>query len=310
MNGSQGLGRFWHWCSRTRNYKKRFMIHFFLKKRIENEFYKEMGYRLDLSHPRTLNEKLQWFKMYVRDPMITLCADKYAVRGYVAKKIGKQYLVPLYGVYSSIREIDLKKLPEQFVLKPNHSSNRVIICRDKSAMDWVEEADKMDNWLHENYYYWTAEWGYKNIPPKIICEKFLSDEIIDYRFFCFQGNPVLVKLTGKEKDGFHYRTGFFDPDFRTIPLNEQNNERNIIASKPFQQPPHWDTMIAISRELSREFPFVRVDLYNLEGKIYFSELTFTPENGMEKDYPEGWDQKMGDMFDLSVFDSRYVLKER
>lgn len=310
MDGSKGIKGWIHWCFRTRNLKKRFVIHFFLKHRIQTEFKKEMGYRPDLLHPKTLNEKLQWFKLYVRDPKVTLCADKYAVRDYVEHKIGKTYLVPLYGIYTAVKEIDLDKLPDQFVLKSNHASGQVIICQDKKRMNWVREADKMDNWLHENYYYRTAEWGYKNIPPKIICEKLLSGEIFDYRFFCFHGCPVIVKITGKQMDGYHYRTGFYDLDFQLIMDESKISERNQIRTEPFQKPKHWEDMIRVARILSEDFPFVRVDLYNLDGKIYFSELTFTPENGMERDYPEGWDEKMGELFDWSAFDPRYVLPHR
>lgn len=307
MEGSKGLKKVVQWCRRTRNPKKRFIIHFFLRRRIEKEFRKEMGYPLNLEHPVTLNEKLQWFKMYVRDPLITRCADKYAVREYVREKIGEAHLVPLYGAYSSVQEINLASLPDQFVLKPNHESGRVIICRDKKEINWTHAADVMDDWLHENYYYWTAEWGYKNIPPKIICEKLLLGEIIDFRFFCFKGAPILVKITGKRNDEGYYRTGFYNLNFESILDYQKINPFNLIRESPFYKPEHWEEMIAIARILSADFPFVRVDLYNLEGKVYFSELTFTPENGMERDYPFDWDKKMGDMFDLTALNPMYVL---
>lgn len=309
MEGSQGVKKFICWCLRTRNPKKRFLVRFFLKYRISKEFYKEMGYKLDLQNPETLNEKLQWFKMYVRDPIITLCADKYAVRKYVREKIGESHLVPLYGVYSSIQAIELDSLPEQFVLKPNHESGRVIICKDKNKMNWIKEADKMNNWLHENYYYWTAEWGYKNISPKIICEKLLSGEIIDYKFFCFKGMPVLAQINQKKDDGCSYRSGFFDLSFQQLSSVKKINWRNLIEKEPFQKPNQWEDMIKLARILSADFPFVRVDLYDLNGHIYFGELTFTPENGMGRDYPAGWDEKMGELFDLSAFNPKYVIQK-
>lgn len=131
MQGSKGIRRILNWCGRKRNLKRRLEIKYCLPRMLKRQFYRNMGYKLDLDDPKTLNEKLQWFKVHVRDPKITTCADKYAVRDYVAEKIGEQYLVPLYGVYDSIEEIDVSQLPEQFVLKPNHESGRVIICRIK-----------------------------------------------------------------------------------------------------------------------------------------------------------------------------------
>lgn len=136
MQGSTGIRGIINWCRRKRHLKRRLEIKYCLTRMLKRQFYRNMGYELNLNDPKTLNEKLQWFKVYVRDPRITMCADKYVVRNYVEEKIGKQYLVPLYGVYNSIEEIDIESLPEQFVLKPNHESGRVIICRDKKGMDW------------------------------------------------------------------------------------------------------------------------------------------------------------------------------
>lgn len=156
---------------------------YFPKTMIRLSFRRHMGHWPRLKAPQTFNEKIQWFKLYVRDPVIPKCADKYLVRDYIAKKIGKQYLVPLLGVFDSADEIDLNKLPSQFVLKPNHASGEVIICHDKTQMDWDAEKRKMAQWLRKNYYYQTGEWGYKDIKPKIICEELLPGDIIDYRFF-------------------------------------------------------------------------------------------------------------------------------
>lgn len=306
MEGSRGIDKFIHWCRRTRNLKKRFIIHFFLRQRIEKEFRKEMGYPLNLEHPVTLNEKLQWFKMYVRDPLITRCADKYAVRDCVREKIGEEHLVPLYGVYSSVQEINLDDLPDQFVLKPNHESGRVIICHDKKGINWIRAADMMDNWLHENYYYWTAEWGYKNIPPKIICEKLLTGSVIDYKFYSFKGHPVFLQIIENSGQKY-YRSGFYDVDFCRIPGEDDTHPRNSILQHPFQRPENWMEMISIAEKLAEDFPFVRVDLYDINGHIYFGELTFTPMNGMAAGYPDGWDKKMGDLFDLTAFKPEYVL---
>lgn len=301
MQGSKGIRRILNWCGRKRNFKRRLEIKYCLPRMLKRQFYRNLGYPLNLDDPKTLNEKLQWFKVHVRDPRITMCADKYAVRDYVAEKIGEQYLVPLYGVYDSIEEIDITQLPEQFVLKPNHESGRVIICRNKKEMDWVKTADLLNNWLHENYYYEWGEWGYKNIPPKIICEKLLyGDDIIDYRFFCFQGEIFGVKITGGRVNGISHRIAFSDESFHLVKAIDENGKL-LSDEYLFNKPEHWEGMIRVAKILSVDFPFVRVDLYDIKGSIYFGELTFTPSNGMDPNLPEGWDKKMGQLFDLSMY---------
>lgn len=300
MQGSKGIRHVINWCRRKRHFKRRLEIKYFLSRMLKRQFYRNLRYPLNLDDPKTLNEKLQWFKMHVRDPRITMCADKYAVRDYVAEKIGEQYLVPLYGVYDSIEEIDITQLPEQFVLKPNHESGRVIICRNKKEMDWVRTADTLNNWLHENYYHEWGEWGYKNIPPKIICEKLLTSDIIDYKFFCFGGAPVLVDIIGNRKSGGLYDDFFVDLDFKLIAVGEQRGE-TATGNKILKRPGQWEEMLKIAHVLSEDFPFVRVDLYDVDGSIYFGELTFTPANGMDAYLPAGWDQKMGQLFDLSKY---------
>lgn len=165
-------------------------------------------------------------------------------------------------------------------------------------MNWIDEADKMELWLRENYYYRLGEWGYKNISPKIMCEKLLQGEIIDYKFFCFSGKPILVRGISDRANG-HYHSTWWDLDF------------NIISSDlegiQLPKPKHWDEMIKIAGKLSEDFPFVRVDLYDIEGKVYFGELTFTPNNGMDQDIPDGWDKKMGALFDLKAYDPKFII---
>lgn len=298
MKGSTGIQAFIQRWFVNRHYKSRLKVSLNLEGMIQKRFYKIMGYKPDLENPRTFNEKLQWFKLHVRDPRTTRCADKYAVREYVAEKIGKEYLVPLIGVYDSVEEIDIDKLPEKFVLKPSHESGCVILCHNKNTINWKEQADVMKNWLRENYYYQKGEWQYKNISPKILCEEMLHGEIVDYRFFCFSGVPVLVKATLDM--GHSMRKDFFDLNFRLV----SNENRNCEINKElFLKPPQWDEMIRIAKKLSSEFPFVRVDLYDLEGKVYFGELTFTPADGMDDYLPKKWDKKMGDMYDIHAWNS-------
>ena len=307
MKGSTGVRQVINWCKRKRHFKRRMEIQYLFKRMLKRQFRRNLGYVPDFEHPKTLNEKLQWFKMHVRDPRITMCADKYAVRSYVAEKIGGQYLVPLYGVYDSIEEIDIASLPEQFVLKPNHESGRVIICRNKKEMDWVKTADTLNNWLHENYYYEWGEWGYKNIPPKIICEKLLAADIIDYKFFCFGGEVVLVDIIGNRKSGGLYDDFFVDLDFKLIAVGEQSGEKTA-EDKILKKPEQWEEMLEIAQVLSEDFPFVRVDLYDVNGSIYFGELTFTPANGMDSKIPDGWDLRMGQLLHLEAFNPQYIIR--
>lgn len=297
MKGSTGIQAFIQRWFVNRHYKSRLKVSLNLEGMIRKRFYKKMGYMPNLENPKTFNEKLQWFKLHVRDSRTTRCADKYAVREYVAEKIGEEYLVPLFGVYDSVEEINIDKLPEKFVLKPNHESGCVILCRDKKKIDWKKQADVMKNWLRENYYYQTGEWQYKNISPKILCEKMLNGDIIDYRFYCFRGKPVIVRIT---YDAAHtMRKANFDLNFRVIP--DKNNQNRPDIWSLFERPENWEKMIEVAGILSKEFPFVRVDLYNVEGQIYFGELTFSPSDGMEFFWTKEWDKKLGDMYDIHAW---------
>lgn len=210
------------------------------------------------------------------------------------------YLIPLLGVYDSVDDIDLNALPEEFVLKPNHSSGKVIICRDKSRINWSKAADTMKNWLRENYYDLTGEWGYKDIVPKIVCEKLLHGDIVDYKFLCFDGQPVLANVIAN-RAGHHYDLYNVDMNFCCVQAEKQKG-----FQQAFQRPRHWEGMIEMAKVLSKEFPFVRVDLYDLEGQIYFGELTFSPANGMADYFSKEWDIKLGKQYDLPKRGSIYV----
>jgi len=267
---------------------------------IKNEFKKNLGYSLDLKKPETYNEKIQWLKCFYRDPIMTQCADKIAVRKFIKDIIGEQYLIPVYGIFNNVSDMDLNGLPKAFVLKPNHSSGRVIVCYDKNKMDWKTELSKLKRWLNENYYYQNGEWVYKCITPKIICEQLLYGEIIDYKFMCFNGIPKLMFTCTERKKKL--KVTFFDLSF-----NRLNFIRKYPASDVrIEKPQNWDLMIELSRKLSSRFPFVRVDFYENLGKLYFGELTFFPGNGFEKFYPDHWDKKIGELLDLDKVNKKYV----
>lgn len=267
---------------------------------MEKEFRRYLGYDLHLEHPVTFNEKLQWLKVHYRDPIMTQCADKYEVRKLVEDKLGGKYLVPLYGVYDHAEDIDLDSLPNQFVLKPNHSSGRVILCRDKSKLNWRKNVKILSEWLRENYYYQGGEWVYKKIKPKIICEHLLRGEMIDYKFLCFHGEPKMLFTCSERESAL--KVTFFDMNFKKLPFI-----RKYPSSDKVKKPAFFDDMVRCAKILSKEFPFVRVDFYENEGRLYFGELTFFPGNGMEWFEPIEWDKKVGDLLDLSKIDKKNII---
>src|SRR5690554_2515997 len=177
-----------------------YILNFKLFKFIPDKFYLKIKYRLkmgkklDLNNPKTFNEKLQWLKLYDRKPEYTQMVDKYEVRKYIKDVIGEEYLIPLLGIYDSFEDIDFDKLPNEFVLKPNHTSGNVFICKDKSKIDYKKLKKGVSRWLKREYYWVHREWTYKNIKPRVICEKYLQENITDYKFMCFNGEPKLIQI--------------------------------------------------------------------------------------------------------------------
>lgn len=287
--------------------KKRFLITHFYMHTLKKDFKKAMGYYPDVDHPKTFNEKIQWLKCYYRDPIQTQCADKVAVRDIVKKLAGEKYLIPQYGVWKRVEDMDFDSFPKEFVLKTNHTSSKVIICRDKDHFDKKDACEKLNTWLGENYYYMAGEWVYKDIPPKILCEKFLHGEMTDYKFFCYHGEVKLCNVITERKNG-HYKEMFVKPDFTRLPFMQDHRIGKPI-DPGFPKPPHWEEMVEVARKLCKRFPFVRVDLYDLEGQVWFGELTFFPANGMDTFEPEEWDKKLGDLLHLDKLDPKYVIKK-
>lgn len=257
----------------------------------------KMGYKLNLKNPQTFNEKLQWLKLYDRNPEYTKMVDKYEVREYIKEKIGEEYLIPLIGVYDNFDDIDFDKLPNQFVIKCNHDSGGLAICRDKSNFDIVSARKKINASLKRNYYYCGREWPYKNVKPKIIIEKYMEDnvnkELIDYKFMCFDGEPKLsFTCSERYKDGL--KVTFFDLDWNKLPFERHYPSSSKKIKKPF----NYNLMLKFSKILSDNIPFVRVDWYEINGKLYFGEMTFYPGNGYEEFKPLEWDKKIGDLIKL------------
>lgn len=277
-----------------------YYMRFFSGKRfIECRFRKKVGRELNLENPIKYNDKLQWLKLYWNDPLAEIVVDKYEVRRFIENTIGVEYLNNLINVYDNEDEIKIDNLPNSFVLKGTHGSGFNIICNDKAKMNWEKEFKKMSRWFKINYYWLNREWVYKNLKPRIVCEKFLTDNSgkppMDFKIFCFHGKPKIIQV---DIDRFgRHKQNFYDTDwnFRDIQI-WCDNDVNINIPKP----ENFELMLDISRKLSKSFPQVRVDLYNVEGKIIFGELTFFHLSGFSKFRSEELEIEMGNWLDLTT----------
>ena len=263
-------------------------------------YWRIIGKRLNLKHPQTFNEKLQWLKLYDRNPLYTTLVDKYAVKKWVADKIGEQYIIPTLGVWNSFDAIDFDTLPHQFVLKCTHDSGGIVICRDKATFDKQSARKKLTKSLKTNFYDSGREWPYKNVPPRIIAEKYMSEddgsqELKDFKLMCFNGKVKCSFVCTERftKDGL--KVTFYDTNWNVMPF-----ERHYPRSKtPIAKPLNYDEMVELAEKLSRDIPFVRVDFYSVKGKTYFGEMTFYPGSGFEEFTPSEWDKTLGDWVKLA-----------
>ena len=257
-------------------------------------FYASMGKPLDLENPQTFNEKLQWLKLYDRKPIYTTMVDKYAAKEYAANLIGKEHIIPTLGVWDRFDDIDFDALPDRFVLKTTHDSGGVVICRDKKTFDKKAARAKLEKSLKRNYYLTFREWPYQDVPRKILAEQYMEDEsgyeLKDYKFFCFWGKCKCFKV---DFDRFvKHRANYYDRDKKLLYLGEKCCPPDF--EKKIKLPTTIDEMIDFSEILSRNVPFLRVDLYSVNEKIYFGELTFYPASGIGAFTEESWDQILGD----------------
>lgn len=261
-----------------------------------------MGYRLNLENPTTFNEKLQWLKLYDRKPIYTTMVDKYAAKEYVAKKIGQEYIIPTFGVWNSFEEIDFDALPDQFVLKCTHDCGGLVICRDKSKLDKEAAREKIERSLNRNYYWHCREWPYKDVKPRIIAEQYMEDEneatgLTDYKFFCFGGAAKVLYVSQGLEDHSTARISFYDLEGKEMPFCRSDYKQ---IHTQFRVPENFDQMIHAANRLAAEIPcpFVRVDLYSVNGMIYFSEITFFPCGGYMPFAPKEWDEIFGSWIEL------------
>lgn len=244
-------------------------------------YFAHMDRKLNLETPKTFNEKIQWLKLNNRKEEQTMLVDKYAVKQYIANIIGEEYIIPTLGVWDHFDEIDFDELPDQFVLKCTHDSGGLAICTDKSKFDMAKAREKIEKSLKRNYFRSSREWQYKNIPPRIIAEPFIGDNNKapdDYKFFTFNGAMDTVMVC-KGRDVGHPWFYFYDRDWKRVIYQYPELEKDDEVEKP----ENFDMMIKIVERLSKGFIHMRVDLYNVAGKIYFGELTFYNQSGFDTD---------------------------
>ena len=238
------------------------------------------GRKLNLRHPVTFQDKLNWLKLHDRNPLYTKLVDKYAVREWIAEKIGAEYLVPLYGVYDRFDEIDFNSLPDKFVLKCTHDSGSVCIVKNKREMDLPAIREKIERGLATKQFYLSREWPYKNVKPRIICEGLLEDKIvqdlIDYKFYCFNGEPKVVGVFSGRSSPSGAVANFYDMDWNLLDIQDccwpKGNGKDV-------KPANFEMLKNNARTLSSGIPHVRVDFYDVEGHPYFGEMTFFESGG-------------------------------
>lgn len=265
---------------------------------IKWEYFSGMRKFPDLKSPKTYNEKLQWLKLNDKHSEYTIMVDKYEAKEYVKKIIGEEYIIPTLGVWDNFDEIDFDKLPNQFVLKTTHDSGGIVVCKDKTKLDLNVARKKLEKSLQHNFFYEHREYPYKDVKPRIIAEKFMVDEsgteLKDYKFFCFDG---IVKMLFVATDRpFDTRFDFYDMDFKHLPFKQGHP----LATKEIRKPNGFEEMKRIASTLSKGIPHVRVDLYDINGKIYFGELTFFHFSGNVPFEPKEWDYKIGEWLKLPM----------
>lgn len=262
------------------------------KASIKIKYFLYFGKRINLKNPVTFNEKANWMKLYYRKPIMTDMADKYAVKEMVSGIIGEEYVIPTIAIYDSWDELDFSKLKTPFVMKTNHSSGVIAVVKDYKDFDIKKTKKRFVKSLKENYFYHCREWPYKNIKPRIIIEQFIKDSKEDnlpvYKFFCFNGEPYLVQTIKNDKTD-HETIDYFDMDWKLLNLTQNFANSDI----PLNRPSNFDEMKKLAAKLSIGFPFVRVDLYSVDGHIYFSEFTFFSDAGYQRFHPDEWDEILG-----------------
>lgn len=257
----------------------------------------QTGASLNFKEPITFNEKLQWLKLNKKNKTYSLLVDKFEVRQYISKMIGSQYLIPLIGVYNDVDEIRLDDLPDKFVIKCTHDSGGVFICKDKKTFDLSKTKVEINKRLKRNYFWAGREYPYKEIQPRIIIEEFMEDKIDgqlrDYKFFCFNGEPKFMFIASNRGEGTT-KFDFFDMEFKEIAVKQHYEKSKDKVKKPI----NFEEMIKLSKKLSNNMTHVRIDFYEINGKVYFGEFTFFHFSGLESFTPVNYDYHFGTYIDI------------
>lgn len=272
---------------------------------MSDEKYLKIAYRckvhkkLNLDNPKTFTEKLQWLKIHDRKPEYTDMVDKLGAKKFIISNVGKEYAVPTLGVWERYEDICFQNLPDKFVLKCTHDSGSFAICTEKKSFDYKKAKRILSKGLKHNSYWAAREWPYKNVKPQIIAEPYLEDsqtgELRDYKFFMFNGVPRVFYITSGRKKGDR-RTDFFDMELNHLDI--QDDDKN--AEIPPAIPENFDKMIEIAKQISKNIPQLRVDFYEVDGKVYVGEMTFYYLGGFVPFKPEKWDEIFGNWIDLSI----------
>lgn len=253
---------------------------------------------IDFDNPKTFNEKIQWLKLNYRKEEYTNLVDKYRVKQYITKLIGEEYVIPTLGVWKNVDDIDFKSLPEKFVLKCNNDSGGIVICKNKKDFDEAKAKSFLKERLKNNGYWYGREWPYKNVKPCIIAEKYMEDsiskDIKDYKFFCFNGSMEFFDI---DIDRFiEHRSNYYDRNGNFLPFGKTYCPPDY--TKKIEMPKNLDKMIELAETISHNTVLSRIDFYEIDGQVYFGEITFYPGSGFSPFTDEKWDYKLGDMIDL------------
>lgn len=289
----------------SKNYFKHKYLEIFAKlysdrRFLEIQFPLVMGYNLDLDHPKSFNEKLNWLKINDRKPVYVKMVDKVDAKEYIKEVLGTdKYIIPTLGIFNSVDEIDLSKLPDKFVLKCTHDSGGIVICDGKDKFDWEKGKKVLSKGLKQNYYWTRREWPYKNVKPRIIAEEYKVDEsgwqLKDYKVFCFNGEPRFVEVDYDRYVG--HKLNVYDLDWNYIDFYmTSHNDPNVKIGKPEK----LQEMLDVAKKLAAGTIFVRVDFYSIYTELYVGELTLTPGSGMIDFYPKEYDWKLGEMLKLPI----------
>jgi len=258
-----------------------------------------LGKELDLENPKTYNEKLQWLKLYDRNPEYTRMVDKYEAKKYVAERIGDEYIIPTLGVWDKFEDIDFDELPEKFVLKCTHDSGGLVICKDKKNLDIGHARKKINDCLKLNYFNKWREWPYKDVKPRIIAEQYMEDyetkELRDYKFFVFEGEvKTMFIATERSSKTEETKFDFFDMNYNHLDIRNGHPNAAEIPKKPKK----FEEMKALAEKLAGNLHHLRVDFYEVNGRVYFGELTFSHWGGLVPFEPEEWDLTFGNWIKL------------